>query len=80
MGCTESNVKSTATEYLKKQMKDPSSFKVEKIEVLLDTVPLFFNKNLMSLSEKFSEAVKMMVNRIKELGPAPLKEQLDFEE
>lgn len=57
MGCTESNVKSTATEYLKKQMKDPSSFKVEKIEVLLDTVPLFLNKNLMSLSEKFSEAV-----------------------
>ena len=57
MGCTESNVKSTATEYLKKQMKDPSSFKVEKIEVLLDTVPLFLNKHLMSLSEKFSEAV-----------------------
>ena len=32
-----------------------------------------------SEGEKFSEAVKMMVNRIKELGPAPLKEQLDAE-
>ena len=32
-----------------------------------------------SEGEKFSESVKMMVNRIKELGPAPLKEQLDAE-
>ena len=32
-----------------------------------------------SEGEKFSEAVKMMVSRIKELGPAPLKEQLDAE-
>ncbi len=29
--------------------------------------------------KNFSAAVKMMVNRIKELGPAPLKEQLDAE-
>jgi F420-non-reducing hydrogenase iron-sulfur subunit len=33
-----------------------------------------------SEGEKFSESVKMMVNRIKELGPAPLKAQLDAEE
>lgn len=32
-----------------------------------------------SEGEKFAETVKMMVNRIKELGPAPLKEQLDAE-
>ena len=32
-----------------------------------------------SEGEKFSQSVKMMVNRIKELGPAPLKEQLDAE-
>lgn len=55
--CTESNVKNTATEYLKKQMKDPSSFKVEKAEVVLDTVPIFLNKRVMSLSEKFSDAL-----------------------
>ena len=36
-------------------------------------------KELIYQGEKFSEAVKMMVNRIKELGPAPLKEQLDAE-
>ena len=32
-----------------------------------------------SEGEKFSESVKMMVNRIKDLGPAPLKKQLDAE-
>ena len=32
-----------------------------------------------SEGEKFSESVKMMVNRIKDLGPAPLKQQLDAE-
>ena len=32
-----------------------------------------------SEGEKFSSSVKMMVNRIKELGPAPLKQQLDAE-
>ena len=29
--------------------------------------------------KKFSSAVKMMVNRIKDLGPAPLKDQLNAE-
>jgi F420-non-reducing hydrogenase iron-sulfur subunit len=29
--------------------------------------------------EKFANAVTMMVNRIKELGPSPLKEQIEAE-
>ena len=32
-----------------------------------------------SEGEKFSTAVNMMVNRIKDLGPAPLKDQLNAE-
>jgi F420-non-reducing hydrogenase iron-sulfur subunit len=32
-----------------------------------------------SEGEKFSSAVNMMVNRIKDLGPAPLKDQLNTE-
>ena len=32
-----------------------------------------------SEGEKFASSVKMMVNRIKELGPSPLKAQLDAE-
>ncbi len=32
-----------------------------------------------SEGEKFSKAVNMMVNRIKDLGPAPLKDQLNVE-
>lgn len=57
-GCTESTVKKTATEYLQKQMKDPSSFKAEEVDVVLDTIPLFLNNNLLSLGKKASEAMK----------------------
>ncbi|WP_405279025.1 hydrogenase iron-sulfur subunit, partial [Methanobrevibacter sp.] len=32
-----------------------------------------------SEGEKFASSVKMMVNRIKDLGPSPLKAQLDAE-
>lgn len=57
IGCTENRVRSTATEYLKKQMKDPSSFKIEKAEVVLDTIPLFLNKQILSCAEDVSNAI-----------------------
>lgn len=58
MGCTESKVKSTATDYLQKQMKDPSSFKAENIQVILDTIPIFLNRELLSAAEEANEALE----------------------
>ena len=58
VGCTESKVKSTATDYLKKQMKDPSSFKAENVQVILDTIPVFLNQDLLSAAEKANEALE----------------------
>ena len=57
VGCAGQNAKKTATDYLKKQMKDPSSFKVEDIDIVLDTIPLFLNKHLLSISEEVSKAM-----------------------
>lgn len=64
--CTESRVKSTAKESVKKQMKDPSSFKAEDVEVILDTIPIFLNHDLLTTAEKVNEALKD-VNHYKEL-------------
>lgn len=63
-GCTERKVKNTATDYLQKQMKDPSSFKAEEIDVVLDTIPLYLNHNLLSLGNKAHDALDD-VNRYK---------------
>lgn len=57
VGCTESKVKSTATDYIQKQMKDPSSFKVENIQVILDTIPIFLNQELLSAAEEANDAL-----------------------
>lgn len=57
VSCTESSVKRTATEYIQKQMKDPSSFKAEKVDVILDTIPIYLNKDILSAAEDFSDAV-----------------------
>ena len=57
VSCTESKVKSTATEYLKNNMKDPSSFKVEKVEVVYDSIPIFLNKELLSCANDLTKAI-----------------------
>ena len=57
-GCTESHVKSTATDYIKNHMKDPSSFKAEKVQVLFDTIPIFLNQNILSSAKKCYEAIE----------------------
>ncbi|MBR5730133.1 MAG: hypothetical protein IKX61_08030 [Prevotella sp.] len=57
ISCTERSVKNTATDFLKNQMKDPSSFKVDNIEVLLDTIPIFMNNRVLSCAEKVSNAI-----------------------
>lgn len=58
MGCTESKVRNTATEYIKNQMKDPSSFKTEKVEVLLDSIPLYLNHVILSQAKETKKALK----------------------
>lgn len=40
------SVKELATDYLKSQMKDPSSFKVESVEIIKDTVPYYLLDNI----------------------------------
>ena len=58
MGCTESKVRNTATEYIKNQMKDPSSFKTEKVEVILDSIPLYLNHVILSQAKETKKALK----------------------
>lgn len=57
VSCNESKVKNTAKNYLQKQMKDPSSFKAENVDVILDTIPIFLNKDLLYAAEKANEAL-----------------------
>ena len=58
LGCTESKVKNTATEYIKNQMKDPSSFKTEKVVVILDSIPLYLNHVILSQAEETKKALE----------------------
>lgn len=51
VSCTESKVRNTATEHIKKQMKDPSSFKAENVDVILDTVPVFLKKEILATAK-----------------------------
>lgn len=48
-GCSsnEEKAQNAAANYLKMQMKDPSSFKVEKSQVVLDKVPFFLDTDLL---------------------------------
>lgn len=63
----ESTVKDTVTGYLKKQMKNPDSFKIESIEVRKDTIPAFLSQELLSLAEDASDAMEDY-NRYKEMS------------
>lgn len=56
--CTDSVVKETATSYLKKQMKNPDSFKIEFIEVREDTIPSYLTKDMISLADEAKEALE----------------------
>lgn len=58
LSCSEGNVKKTATEYIKNQMKDPSSFKAENVVVLKDTVPIYLSKDLLSAADKAKDALE----------------------
>lgn len=55
---SESAVKNTVTEHLKKQMRNPDSFKIESIEVRKDTVPQYITNDLLSLADKASDALE----------------------
>lgn len=63
----ESTVKETATGYLKKQMKNPDSFKIESIEVRKDTIPAYLSQDMLSLAKEVSEAMQDY-NRYNELS------------
>lgn len=59
VGCSEEyKVEKTATEHLKKQMKVPSSFKVEETEVLLRALPVYLNKKVLSCAQDLRDALK----------------------
>ncbi len=52
------NAKKTAIEDVREKVTDPKSFKTKKIEVVIDTVPLYLNYDLLNLAEKFYEKAK----------------------
>lgn len=54
----EQKAKKSATEYVKKHMKDPSSFKAEDVEVILDTVPFFLDKEMLGYASGFVSALE----------------------
>ncbi len=51
------NIKQTAIDYLKKTVQDPSSLKIENIEILFDTVPVYLNYELLSEAMSIKEKV-----------------------
>ena len=53
----KNNVKKTAIDYIKKALQDPSSLKIENIEVVFDTVPVFLNYELLSEAMSIKEKV-----------------------
>ena len=54
---SENAVKDTVSSYLKKQMKNPDSFKIESIEVRKDTIPPYLTNEMLSLAEKADDAI-----------------------
>lgn len=73
---SENTVKETATSYLKKQMKNPDSFKVESIEVRKDTIPYYLTDNMLTLAKTYSDALDDF-SRYSELGDLFTKEKIE---
>lgn len=55
---SESAVKETVSSYLKKQLKNPESFKIETIEIRKDTIPPYLTNEMLSLAEKANDALE----------------------
>lgn len=53
---TESTVKDTVSSYLKKQLKNPESFKIELMEIRKDTIPAYLSNEMLTLAEKANDA------------------------
>lgn len=53
----EQKVEATVTESLRKRMKNPDSFKVESIEIKRDTVPYYFDNEILSIADDLGEAL-----------------------
>lgn len=69
-------IEKTVTDYLKKQMKNPDSFKIESIEIRKDTLPPYLTDEMLSIADDFNEALDE-VNRYKDLGYLWAEEKLE---
>lgn len=64
---TEDTVKNTVTSYLKNQMKNPDSFKIESLEIRKDTVPEYLSNDMLTLADEATDAFNEY-NRYKDMG------------
>lgn len=64
---TEDKVKDTVTSYLKSQMKNPDSFKIESIEIRKDTIPEYLSNDMLNLADEATDAFNEY-NRYKDMG------------
>lgn len=53
----EKEIEKTVTQNLRKRMKNPDSFVLESIEIEKDTVPYYFNNNIISIAGDLREAL-----------------------
>lgn len=54
----EKLVETTVAESLRSRMKNPDSFKIESIEIKKDTVPYYFDNEILSIAEDLGEALE----------------------
>lgn len=69
-------IEKTVADYLKKQMKNPDSFKIESIEIRKDTLPSYLTDEMLSIVDDLREAADEF-NRYKDLGYLWAEEKLE---
>lgn len=69
-------IEKTVADYLKNQMKNPDSFKIESIEIRKDTLPPYLTDEMLSIAEDFNEAVDE-VDRYKDRSYLWAEEKLE---
>lgn len=60
-------VKETAQNYMQSMLKNPESFKVEYIDVAIDTIPFFLDNNILKVAKETYESLEKY-NRYKDRG------------
>lgn len=64
---SEDTVKDTVSNYLRTQLKNPDSFKIESIEIRKDTIPCYLSNQMFSIAKEAAEAMEEY-NRYKDRG------------